>query len=296
MRVPGYSLAERDRRWALAREIMAAEEVEALIAYTDPGGAGSAWFAPDAYFSNDRPGSVVIFCRDAAPIQLVWSNLPVQIHLAAAGRGDQMWIDPALIRAGSAGQPGNSMADVAEVLREHGLDHAAVGVLGPDAGCPGQPGAVPPYPLCRDMLAELPDVTFKQVAMSFMFGTACLSAEELAVVRHSAAAGNAMSRAMLVAAAPGVTEAEVCAAGTAVALRHGCQPSVLMWSGPGFVAWGPPSWSYRPELPRALGEGDVLLAEVVSRLGMTQTRHQVAIAIGDPHPDIETAAVVARAS
>jgi hypothetical protein len=84
MQVPGYSLAERDRRWALAREIMAAEEVEALIAYGDPGGAGPARFAPDAYFSNDRPGSIVIFCRDAAPIQLVWSNLPVQTHLAAA--------------------------------------------------------------------------------------------------------------------------------------------------------------------------------------------------------------------
>jgi hypothetical protein len=28
MEVPVYSLAERDRRWALAREIMAKEEVE----------------------------------------------------------------------------------------------------------------------------------------------------------------------------------------------------------------------------------------------------------------------------
>jgi hypothetical protein len=33
MELPRYSLAERDRRWALARELMAAEEVEALIAY-----------------------------------------------------------------------------------------------------------------------------------------------------------------------------------------------------------------------------------------------------------------------
>jgi hypothetical protein len=33
MDVPTYSLAERDRRWALARELMAAEEVEALVCY-----------------------------------------------------------------------------------------------------------------------------------------------------------------------------------------------------------------------------------------------------------------------
>jgi hypothetical protein len=33
MDVLTYSLAERDRRWALARELMADEEVEALVCY-----------------------------------------------------------------------------------------------------------------------------------------------------------------------------------------------------------------------------------------------------------------------
>jgi NaMN:DMB phosphoribosyltransferase len=61
MELPGYSLAERDRRWVLARAIMAAENVQALIAYGGPECAGMAGFAPDAYFSNDRPGSIVIF-------------------------------------------------------------------------------------------------------------------------------------------------------------------------------------------------------------------------------------------
>jgi NaMN:DMB phosphoribosyltransferase len=45
----------------LARAIMAAENVQALIAYGGPECAGMAGFAPDAYFSNDRPGSIVIF-------------------------------------------------------------------------------------------------------------------------------------------------------------------------------------------------------------------------------------------
>ena len=113
----------------------------------------------------------------------------------------------------------------------------------------------------------------------------------------AAATGDAMAQAMLEAAAAGVTEAEVYAAGMAAAFRRGCQaPNMLMWSGPGFVAWGPPSWSYRPEPPRAMNAGDVLLAEVVSRFGMKETQHQVAIAIGSPHPDIETAAAIARAS
>jgi Xaa-Pro aminopeptidase len=296
METPGYSLAERDRRWALARQIMVAENVQALIAYGGPGCTGMPGFAPDAYFSNDRPGSVLIFCRDAGPVQLVWSNLPVQTHLEAARRGEAMWIDPENIRAGPAGQPGNNAAGIAEVLREHRLERAAVGVLGPEAVPLGDGSPVMTYPLWRDVLAALPGVTFKPVGQSFIYAVICQSPEELAVVGHCAAAGDAAARAMLAAAAPGMTEAEVCAAGMAAAVRRGCQASMLMWSGPGFVAWGPPSWSYRPEPPRTLNEGDVLLAEVASRSGMKETRHQVAIAVGDPHPDIETAAVIAHAS
>jgi Xaa-Pro aminopeptidase len=290
MEVPVYSLAERDRRWALARELMAAEGVDALITYGGQKGAVAAGFAPDAYFSNDLPGSVVIFCRDAGPVRLVWSSLPVQAHLEAARRGGRMWIGPADIRVGA------DAAGIAEVLREHGLQRAPVGVLGPGIAGPEQAGPVAGWPWWREVLARLPHVRFKPVDHSFLFATVCLSQEELAVVRYCAAAGEAAARAMAAAAAPGVTEAEVCAAGTAAALRLGCPASTLMWSGPGFVAWGPPSWSYRPEPPRALEDGDVLMAEVRTWFGMRETRHQVAIAIGGPHPDIETAAVIACAS
>jgi Xaa-Pro aminopeptidase len=290
MEVPAYSLAERNRRWALARKLMAAEDVDALIAYGACECAAAAGFAPDAYFSNDLPGSVVIFCRDADPAQLVRSNLPVQAHLEAARRGGPLWIDPAGIRVGA------DAAGIAEVLREHGLEHAAVGALGPGTAALGDPGLIAARPLWRDVLARLPGIRFKPVDQSFLFATVCLSAEELAAVSYCAAAGGAAARAMAAVAAPGVTEAEVCAAGTAAAFRLGCPASTLMWSGPGFVAWGPPSWSYRPEPPRALREGDVLLAEVTTWFGMKETRCQAAIAIGGPHPDIETAAVLARAS
>jgi Xaa-Pro aminopeptidase len=297
MDVPAYSLAERDRRWALARELMAAEGVEALICYGEHECVEAAPFAPEAYFTNDRPGSILIFCRDADPVQLVWSNLAIQTHLEAARRGDQMWIDPQNIRAGSVVQPGRNAAGIVEMLREHRLEHAAVGVLGLDIVPPWHLNPIMPYTLWADVLAELPDVTFKPVGQSFMFATICLSEEELAVLRYSAETGDAMAQAMHEAAAPGVSEAEVYAAGMAAAFRRGCQaPNMLMWSGPGFVAWGPPSWSYRPEPPRTLAAGDVLLAEVFNRFGMKETQHQVAIAVGGVHPDIEAAAVVARAA
>ncbi len=40
----------------------------------------------------------------------------------------------------------------------------------------------------------------------------------------------------------------------------------------------------------------MVMAEVFCRFGMKETQHQVAIAVGEPHPDIETGAKVARAS
>jgi hypothetical protein len=290
MDVPVYSLAERDRRWALARKLMAAEDVSALIACGRHECAGAAGPAPDAYFSNDLPGSVVIFCGDADPVRLVWPDLPGRVHLEAAGRGGRMWIGPDGIRVGA------DAAAITAVLREHGLGHALVGVLGPGISAPWQAGPVAGDLWWREVAARLPHARFKPVDRSFGFATVCLSAEERAVVRYCAAAGQAAARAMAAAAAPGVSEAEVCAAGTAAALRLGCTASTLMWSGPGLVACAPPSWSCRPEPPQVLGDGDVLLAEVTTRFGMRETRHQAAIAVGSPHPDIETAAVVASAS
>jgi Xaa-Pro aminopeptidase len=299
LEVPGYSLAERDRRWALAREFMAAEEVDALIACGEHEceWAGGVAFAPDAYLTNDRPGSVVIFCRDADPVRLAWRDPPAQTEPEPGPPGGQTWIEPARIHAGRDLRHGAITAGIVEVLREHHLESAAVGLLGPDTVPPGHLNCGLPSLGWRDVAAELPGVTFRLVGRGFMLAAICLSEEELAVLRYCAAAGESMARAMLEAAAPGVTEAQVYAAGTAAALRLGCQaPPMPMWSGPGLAAWGQPGWWYRPEPPRVLGEGDVLLGGAACRLGTLETRHPVAIAVGDPHPDIETAAVIARAS
>jgi Xaa-Pro aminopeptidase len=289
--IPTYSLAERDRRWALAREIMEAEGVQALIAYGEHECVDLAPFAPDAYFTNDRPGSIVIFCRDADPVQLTWSTLPVADHIQATRRGEELWIAPRHIRVAK------HAAGVVEVLREHRLEAAEVGVLGLDPYPPFHINPIMPHGLWSAVLAELPEASFRPVGLSYLFATICQSEEELAVVRYSAATGDAMAEAMLEAARPGADEAEVYAAGMAVAFRRGvAAPGMLLSSGPGFVSWGPPAWSYRPQAPRTLEEGDVVMAEVFCRFGMKETQHQVAIAVGEPHSDIELGAKVARAS
>jgi hypothetical protein len=76
MEVPRYSLAERDRRWALARQITVAENVQALIACGGPGCAGipsastaskgDALHHPTAT-SSDWPAQHV--CPEGAPLR-----------------------------------------------------------------------------------------------------------------------------------------------------------------------------------------------------------------------------------
>jgi Xaa-Pro aminopeptidase len=289
--IPSLSLAERDRRWALARELMAAEGVDALVAYGEHETADLAPFAPDAYFSNDRPGSIVVFVRDADPVLLAWSNMAVQDNIEARRRGDQPWIEPRNISVAK------NAAGVVGVLRAAGLETASVGVLGLDPYPPFHINPIMPHMMWSQVLAELPGVAFKPVGLSFLFATVCQSEEELAVVRYSAAVGDEMAQAMLAVAAPGVTEAQVYAAGMSTAFRLGvAAPDMLISSGPGFISWGPAFWSYRAQAPRVLAEGDVIMAEVFSRFGGKETQHQVAIAVGDPHPDILAAAEIARAS
>jgi Xaa-Pro aminopeptidase len=143
--------------------------------------------------------------------------------------------------------------------------------------------------------AELPEVALKPVMPGFIFATVCLSDEELACVRFSAAAGDAMALAMQEAAVPGVTEAEIYATGLAAACRRGAAASqISMRTGPGFAALGPPSWVYRPQPPRILENGDVIMAAGICRFAMFGTWHHVAVGIGEIHPDIERAVGVAR--
>lgn len=292
---PGYptlSLAERDRRWALARAVMEKEGVEALIAYGEHECVDPAPYAPDAYFSNDRPGAIVIFVRDEDPISLVWSPMSVNDHATGWERGDSMWIAPENIRVGK------SADNIVEVLRDHGVEKGAIGVLG-----------LEPYPpwhifdpamsfVMWDRVRNLlPEAMFKPVQLSWYLATVSLSDEELACVRYSATVGDEMAQALLEAAVPGNTEGDLAAAVMAAAMRRGCHaPKSLMFTGPEFVAFGPPTWSYRPQAPRVLAEGDLIVAELFNKFGMYESQHQVSIVLGEPDADVRKAESIARAA
>jgi Xaa-Pro aminopeptidase len=289
--VPGYSLGERDRRWAIARSVMAAEGVDALIVYGEHECTGVAPFAPDVYFTNDRPGAMVVFAGNSDPVSLVRVPAFICDHIEAVRRSEQVWIKPQNMRLGL------NTAGVVDLLRELGLERSSIGVIGLDPCPPFHFNAIMPYGLWSGVLSQLPLARFTSAWTSFVLRTLRQSDEELAVLTHGARIGEAMAKVMARAARPGVTEAHVHAAAMNEAYERGAAaPGMLLASGPGFISWGPPAWSYRPQPPRIIEEGDVILAELFSTFGMRETQHQVAIAVGAIHADLERAAVVARAA
>ncbi|NJP91436.1 M24 family metallopeptidase [Nonomuraea sp. FMUSA5-5] len=285
MDLPSYSLAERDRRWDLARRLMDAEGVDALVVH---GGAG---WAPDAYLTNDRPGAIVVFPRAGEPVMLVGSPAHVGDHLLAGARGDAQWIRPENVLVAKHAH------GVAETLRAHGLSRSPVGVLGLEPCPPSHADPLMPYALWSSVLQQLPQLTARPVERAFVTRALPQSGEELACVRRAAAVGESMARAMLEAVRPGVSEAALYAAAVAECLRQGAVPGdVSIVSGREPVSCGPPAWSYRPQPPRLVEDGDLVLAELSVRYGLREARQRLTIAVGDVHPGTESPAKTARAS
>lgn len=290
-KVPTYSLAERDRRWDLANELMDQEGVDALIVYGDREGAFPAPFAPDTYFTNDRGGSMVIFPKNGEPISVVFLTTVVEDHIQAGYTKTHGWIRPENMYVGKMG------ANIVEIIEDKGLENSAFGVIGLEPYPPYYFDGAMPYNTWQTILEDLPNATFEPVGSRFFELTSVKSTEEIAVLKWSAEVGEKMCQAMLEATKPGVRENEIYAAAMeACASNVGFTTMVLLGSGPEFVGWGPPAWTYRPEEPREIKEGDVVLAEVFSSFGMLETQHQPTIAVGNVHPDFEKAAIVARKS
>jgi Xaa-Pro aminopeptidase len=289
--VPGYTLRERDRRWAIVRQLMADEGLDALLVHGERGGTGPAPFCFDVWLTNDRPGTTVVFPRKGDPVSLVSLPMYFSDHFESSRRGDVLWMAPEQMRFPRAPPM------VAQVLKEMGAERGTIGIVGAEPYPPFY--FVPPLPMAlgKALATELPHATVKPVAHLLAGRLFAQSDEELAVIRYAAAIGDAMAEAMLLATRPGVLESEIYAAGMGAAQRRGiAAPGMLLWSGREFVAWGPPAWTYRPQAPRVIEEGDVVLAEVFVQFGMKETQHQVAIAVGDVHPDFRRAFDVARAA
>ena len=287
--VPTYSLTERDRRWKLARELMEEQKLDALVVYGDREGSFPAPFAHDTYFTNDRPGAIVIFPREGEPISIVAFPMAVADQMEARLRHEAVWIEPENVFAGKRG------ATLVELLKRHRLAESSIGVIGLEPYPPYYFDGAIPFNTWNTVLADLPQAEFTPMQKHFLEAISPRSEEELAVLKWCAQVGEKMCESMLAATRPGVSEGDIYSAAMEACPKYGGFAGlILLGSGREYFAWGPPSWTYRPHAPRTIRKGDVILAEVFCNFGMLETQHQPTISVGSVHPDFEKAADIAR--
>jgi len=271
---------------------MSEHDVDALIVFGEHEDSGPAPYNLDNWFTNARPGAVVVFPRTSVPYMLTILPSSIPDHWFALARGETPWI------AAENLVVGRDTATVTNILAEHGLTERKIGVLGLEPFIPVHFDGIMPFNLWTSILAAFPNASFKSVGTEFSKMTMSLSEEEAEVLKHAASIGDSMAQAMIQAARPGARESDVVKAGIAAAIDKGTSaPMIHIGSGPDAINFGPAAWTFSPQSePRTLQAGDVVSTEIFANYGMRSSQQQLTIAVGKVHEDVERAALVARAS
>lgn len=285
-RPPELTLAERDRRWARVRELMRQEKVEMLLV-----GGFRAREMYESYLSDDYNEGCVLFPLEGAPVVVTWAPLRIKRAQWSAQRGHALWIED--YRAAASG------GAVADLVREMGLADARLGIVGLRSQAPTEQYGSIPAGFWMDFIGALPAAQMRDLSEVFSHLMLVKSEEEIAQMRHAAAAAEAACKVVAELADVGVGEEEVFAAATAEMLRHGIglrYPMIVMNSGPHTLSWGPPRWTTRGEAPRTLARGDLLQMELMPMCGNQEAQVQMTVALDPIDPTSQRCEQVARAS
>lgn len=248
----GFTLQERDRRWAKLRDLMARQDVDVLVVFP-------RWMPGDALFVANRLGTV-LFPREGEPTFI--SPRPVVQPPPDA------WIADVrnATSTGTTAVPFGASAGALLKERFGGKQRIAIaGLRGGPYTLVRQPEGYANYTSVVEVCEALPHATFVDGTPLLTEARYVKSAEEIAVLRRSVEVAEASAQALVDHARPGVPAAEVYAQMIAAQLRHGAEAAHVAWVGgpwgerkgrhvgapPGVLA---PGWLMNNELePSILG-------------------------------------------
>jgi Xaa-Pro aminopeptidase len=247
-----FSAAERDRRWARVRELMAQAGLDVIVAPPHTGhhdhfsaytryltGLGGWSFEVGAVFPLDGDPTAFVV-PDVAP---------------AKWREQQDWI-------GDVRTSGRAFGDgLIERVRELGIARPRIGLAGL-SGVPRFADGIVAYGFHQKLSAAFPDASLADCTHLLDVARYTKGAEEIEALRESVAYAEAAIAAMQATARPGVTENAVYAAMLSAMIERGSEiPAMIMWSA------GPPDAvaSAGPPTARRFANGDFLRVEVEGR-------------------------------
>lgn len=283
---PSLSLAERDRRWAAVRAMMRERKLDSLLV-----GGFRAREMYESYIIDDYLEGCVVFPLEGEPVALTWANLRVLRARWSAELGHELWVqDCRVATTGTA---------AASVVREKGLDRGRIGVVGLESQAPTEVHGAIPATWWREFTEALRGVGIEDVSAPFSELMLVKSAEELALIRYAAEAGEAACLAMRESTEPGVGEESIYAETVREVVRRGIglrYPGLILNSGPHTLAWGPPRWTTRAERPRRVQRGDLVQAEIMPLCGNQEVQVQMTVALDPIDAVNQKCERVARAS
>lgn len=262
--LPQLSLAERARRWDAARKRMIAAGIDALLfmandIYWDMGYANLRYLTQ----CGSKIGSYGLFLLDADPV--VWNavahmNRPTNLHLST-----QEWTSDV--------RPNSGLATVAAEVRERGLAHGRIGLVGFSSTIQTTPTLL--HDDVTALRGLLPETTFVMAGDMLESMRMVKSEEELTLLRHAGTIAKKVLDRTLEFARPGVTEAAVYAEMIKTQIANGGEPNIfnLLASGPvehpSDELWHLLHGAEQPLVPtmRPLADGDLLISEYHTKYG-----------------------------
>ncbi len=249
--VPRFSLAERDRRWRLVRQLMAQEGLDVIVTAINTG----HW---DHFQANTRyltgiggncGEAAAVFPLDGEVTAIAMGIPPVHYWL-----GFQDWVTDVRNCNRYFGK------GIVERLRELNMDKGRIGVAGL-YNIGRAPEGVMPYGTMRAMEEACPNATFVDSTDLLEKARYVKSQEEIDVLAKAVELVEKSIDVMAATARPGVRECEVYAAMLHAMVREGGEvPTMLQWSaGP-----EPHGNNIMPTL-RPLQQGDVVMNEIEAR-------------------------------
>jgi len=269
VKLPGFSLAERDRRYQAVRHEMAARGIECLVAPQNTG----EWDAcqPDARYLTSIGGGgtavAAVLPIDGPPIAIIRDSRRTEFWKLA-----QDWVTE--VRATVDGRWGEALV---RALRDSGCERGTIGIAGLSGVLRNPDGTVVhnEYAALRE---GLPDVTIVNATDLMHDIRMVKSAEEIAMIERAQVCADAISEAAFATARPEVTEHELYAEMMAAHIRSGGEVPAMMLIGIGAA----PNQTYLLPTFRALEASDILICESEIKYGGYMAQSIESLCLGPP--------------
>ncbi len=265
-----FSLAERDRRWAVLRRLMARDGLAAIVAPHNPGNS-TDWQADARYITHCGGGA------DASIAAVFPLDGDVTVIATSAaerwGPSIQDWVTDVREAQRRYGRV------AAERLLELGLTNEKIGVTGLGGGTRSPEGTVI-HGTFEAIAKALPHATFVDASDVLQEAREQKSAEEIAILQRSVDLVERAVEAQARAAQPGVPDYYVWAEAMHAMFARGSELSVHF----NWVAGLTPGRTLTRPTGRALVRGDVIVAEIESSVIGYRAQQIRPVAVHDADP------------